>query len=173
MSIGEHTEAILDASTIDAIRTSTRATCVLLDPYSHFRSPVALTSPRELTLEGCSLLKTLLLDSQSWFFACKRCLPRPTALFRLMGGNAAVLVSVDTCVGWVVTGPEQRHSGFFDPVHDQVRGLLKSTFSEFASPNRQSMWIAGAIAGLRAETKSNGTVMADESRTYVGQPRGK
>jgi hypothetical protein len=144
-------EAILKPSTIDAIRGSTTITCEVLDPEPRSAAPVALTPARKVAPAGCSMLKDLLLDPGSWFFAKKRCLPRQTALFRLYGerGNVSVIVGF-SCVGWIVAGPAERRGGFFDPVAGQVRDLLKSTFPEFASPGRHSMWRAGLIVELRS-----------------------
>jgi hypothetical protein len=145
-------EAILSALTIDAIRASTVATCVLLDPDAACVEPVVLTPPRDLAPEGCLLLKSLLLDPQSWFFAKKRCLPRPTALFRLQGEQGSVSVTVGfACVGWIVVSSTHRQGGFFDPVAGEVRELLKAVFPEFASRGRRSMWRAGIIAELRRQ----------------------
>lgn len=142
-------DAILTPSTINAIRASATATCEVLDPDS--AAPVALTPARQLSAEGCSMLKSLLLDPDSWFFAKKRCLPRKTALFRLHGERGSVSVEVGfSCVGWLVSGPTECRGGFFDPVAEQVRGLLKETFPEFASPGRRSMWRASTIAELRS-----------------------
>jgi hypothetical protein len=59
-----------------------------------------------------------------------------------------------SCVGWVVSGPRERFGGFFDPVADQVRGIGKATFREFASPRRRSLWRAGVIALLQSLASS-------------------
>jgi hypothetical protein len=145
----ETIEAILKPSTIDAIRAATTATCEVLDPDSV--APLASTPAREAAPGGCPTLKGLLLDPRSWYFAQKRCLPRRTARFRLHGERVSVSVVVGfSCVGWIVTGPAERRGGFFDPVAGQVRVLLKTTFPEFASPGRRSMWRAGIIAELRS-----------------------
>src|SRR5690348_15319429 len=124
-------EQLLKPSTIEAIRASTTITCEVLDPGSI--DAVALTPERPVLAEGCSLLKSLLLDPHSWFFAVKRCLPRNTAMFRLYGDGTCVRVQIDSCVGWILSGPSERRGGFFDPVADQVRELLKATFPELAS----------------------------------------
>jgi hypothetical protein len=144
-------DSILDASTIDAIRASSTATCEILDPEASSRRPVSLTPTRELSSEQLSELKGLLLDPQSWFFAKKRCLPRETALFRLQSDDCYVTVIIDRpCVGWIVNGPRGRWGGFFDPVQDQIWALVKGLFPEYASSSRRSMWRSGAIAELRA-----------------------
>ena len=146
----ESIEAILKPATIDAIRKVSTVTCEVLDPEPESATPVALTPARQVAAEGCATLKDLLLDPRSWFFAEKRCLPRQTALFRLHGERGSVSVVVGfSCLGWIVTGPAERQGGFFDPVANQVRALLKATFPEFASPGRRSMWRAGTIAELR------------------------
>ncbi|MFO0865146.1 MAG: hypothetical protein U0744_10935 [Gemmataceae bacterium] len=133
-------DSILDASTIDAIRLSSTATCEILDPEAEERHPVTLAPPRELASEQLSKLKQMLLDPRSWFFAKKRCLPRSAALFRLHSKNCYVTVTIDRpCVGWIVTGPNGRWGGFFDPVQDQVWTMVKELFPEYASPSRRSM----------------------------------
>jgi hypothetical protein len=144
-------DSILDASTIDAIRASSTATCEILDPEVEEHRPVSLAPARELTPEQLSELKRLLLDPQSWFFAKKRCLPRAAALFRLQSEDCLVTVTIDRpCVGWIVNGPRGRWGGFFDPVQDQIWTMVKGLFPEYASPSRRSMWRSGAIAELRA-----------------------
>jgi hypothetical protein len=144
-------DSILDASTIDAIRASSTATCEILDPDASSRRPVPLSAPRELTSDQLSELKELLLDPQSWFFAAKRCLPREVALFRLQSDDGYVTVSIDRpCVGWIVTGPRGRWGGFFDPVQDQIWAMVKGLFPEYASSSRRSMWRSGVISELRA-----------------------
>jgi hypothetical protein len=112
---------------------------------------VALSPARHLTSEQASELKELLLDPQSWFFAVKRCLPRETALFRLQSDEGEVRVSVGmSCLGWIVTGVHGWWGGFFDPVQDEVRELLKSVFPDYASSSQRSLWRSGMIAQLRA-----------------------
>jgi hypothetical protein len=144
-------DSILDASTIDAIRASSTATCEILDPEASSRSAVPLTAARELTSEQLSELKGLLLDPQSWFFAKKRCLPRATVLFRIQSDECYVTVVIDiACLGWIVTGPHGRWGSFFDPVQDKIRAMVKGLFPEYASSSRRSMWKSGAIAQLRA-----------------------
>ena len=148
-------DSILDASTIDAIRASSTATCEILDPDASSRRPVPLSPPRELTSDQLSELKELLLDPQSWFFATKRCLPRETALFRLQNDDCQVTVTIDRpCVGWVVTGPRGRWRGFFDPVQGQIWAMVKELFPEYDSSSRRYMWRAGVIAELRAAAES-------------------
>lgn len=112
-------DSILDASTIDAIRASSTATCEILDPAASSHRPVPLTAPRELTSDQLTELKGLLLDPESWFFAMKRCLPRAAAIFRLQSDDSYVTVVIDMpCLGWIVTGPRGRWGGFFDPIQD-------------------------------------------------------
>jgi hypothetical protein len=144
-------QSILAPLTIEALQTSASATCELLDPQASLVRPVALTPARELAPGQVSSLKALVLDPQSWCFPKKRCLPRETSLFRLKSEKGEVRVSVGMpCLNWTVSGPGERRGGFFDPVHEQVRELLKSLFPEYASSSRRSMWKSGTIARLRA-----------------------
>jgi hypothetical protein len=150
MPIGQSIEPILKPSTISAIRESTATTCELLDPGSV--RAIAITPARQLTAEWHTSLQSLLLDHRSWFFARKRCLPSKTALLRLKGPRHTVCVEIGfPCQGWTVSGPEDSSGGFFDPVADEMRDLLKSAFPEFASPHRRSLWKAGEIAELRSQ----------------------
>jgi len=143
-------DSILDPATIDALRAASKATCEILDPRASTVRPVPLTPPRKLTRKQVSELRETLLDPQSWFFARKRCLPRDTALFRLSSDEGAVTVLVEMpCLGWIVTGQRGRWGGFFDPVQDQIRELLKGLFPEYASSSRRSMWRSGMITQLR------------------------
>ena len=109
-----------------------------------------LTEARDLTSEQLGALRGWLLDPASWYHAKKRCLPSSTAQFRISGdsGEVRVLVSMN-CAGWIVTAPHQYTGAFFDPVRDQVRGLLKALYPEFASPSRGSMWRSGTLSRLR------------------------
>ncbi len=162
-------ENILSPTSIAAIRSSMAATCELLDPQTNVASPVSLTSPRDLPPTQVHLFKELLLDPGSWFFPQRRCLPRQTALFSLRWEQALVRVAISVpCAAWVVTGPDEPVGGFFDPVMTPVRELLKSTFPEFASPNRRSMWKAGAIAELRSQASATAGRPRDEP---PGQPK--
>jgi hypothetical protein len=142
-------ESILNASTIAAIRATASGSCEVLDPDDC--SKVALAPARKLIPEQVSEVRDLLLDPGSWFFAKKRCMPRNTALFRLQNGSGEVRLSVGmSCLDWIVTSGSERRGGFFDPVQNRMRGLLKAIFPEFASPSARSMWKAGTIAQLRA-----------------------
>jgi hypothetical protein len=146
-------DGILKPATIEAIRKSSTATCEMLDPEG---KPFALLVPaRRLAKARFVQLKELLLDPASWFFCVKRCLPRQSVLFRLKcSTEKEVTVLVDfPCAGWIVTGPDYRGGGFFDPVEAEVREIIKGTFSEFASPNRRSLWKAGRIAQLRRKAR--------------------
>lgn len=144
-------ESVLNASTIRALHASAGATCEVLDPDTSCGRPVTLTPARRLTPGQVSALKDILLDPQSWLFAKKCRMPRDTALFQMRGNEGEVSVRVGmSCLGWIVNGPAGSQGGFFDPVQNQIRALLKSIFPEYASPSRRSMWRAGVIAQLRA-----------------------
>ena len=122
----------------------------MVDPQDLSPDPRPICDAVELAAEDAKLLARLLLDAQSWFFACKRCLPRGTAIIRLdsPAGDAQVLIGM-ACEDWELRAGGGRTGGFFDPVADQIRGLLKRAFPEIASPDPRSMWKAGAIAKLK------------------------
>ncbi len=147
---------ILKSATVGAISTLTTGTCELIDPYSTEGYPVQLTSPRKMDTHTITQFIGLLLDPNSWCFPRKRCLPRPTASFQMTGvrGNIIVLIEF-SCSGWIVDGPNGRSSGFFDPVHYQIRNILKSIFWEYASDDPRSLWRRGAIIELRKQVKSH------------------
>ena len=110
---------------------------------------ISLTEPRDLTPEQLVLLRDLLLDADSYFFARKRCIPKPTARFRLNGDDGYVTITAGfACSGWIIQSPHDRTGSFFDPVRDSVLGLVKQLFPEYASPNRRSVWRAGAMKSL-------------------------
>ncbi|MEX2558585.1 MAG: hypothetical protein WD403_01665 [Pirellulales bacterium] len=145
-------DRILKPTTIKAIKALTEGTCELVDPDSTAAQPVALTAPREIDADRLARFKELLVDPQSWWFARKRCLPRPTAVVRMRGPKGNVTVSLGfSCVLWIITGRAECRSGFFDPVQHHVREILKSTFPEFASADRRSMWRFGTITHLKKQ----------------------
>ena len=79
-------------------------------------------------------------------------MPKPTAIIRLKSrlGDATVLIGM-ACEDWDLMVDEEHIGGFFDPVADAVRGILKRTFPEIASSGSQSMWKAGAITRLKQD----------------------
>jgi hypothetical protein len=123
-----------------------------VDPDDISGSPKPITDAVELNVDDARLLAKLLLDVQSWFFACKRCLPKGTAIINLssLAGEVKLLIGM-SCLDWEIRVDSYRQGGFFDPVADQVRGMLKRTFPEIASPHCRSMWTSGAISKLKQE----------------------
>jgi hypothetical protein len=124
--------------------------CVLVDPDDISANPKAITDTVELLSDDVRLLAKLLLDVESWFFARKRCLPKGTAIISLSSrdGEAKVLIGM-SCEDWEIYAGGTRKGGFFDPVADQVRGILKRTFPDIASSGSRSMWKAGGISTLK------------------------
>lgn len=124
--------------------------CVLVDPDDSWTNPRPISDPIELATADAKLVARLLLDVESWFFACKRCLPKGTAIVHLSsrGGDAKLLIGM-SCEDWELRVGNNRSGGFFDPVADQVRDILKRTFPDIASPGVRSMWKAGAISELK------------------------
>ena len=61
-------------------------------------------------------------------------------MFCLRGNLGEVRILVDSCCGWIVTGPTERTGSFFDPVAGPMQELLKSLFPEFASQHLRSVW---------------------------------
>jgi hypothetical protein len=68
----------------------------------------------------------------------------------MQGPQGDTTVVIDSCEGWAVLGRSERCGGFFDPVADEVRMLLKSIFPELASRERRSLWKAGSLKQLQA-----------------------
>jgi hypothetical protein len=122
----------------------------LVDPDDVTDNPRPITDAVQLNKEDTLLIAKLLLDVESWFYARKQCLPRGTAIIELNSGagEAQLLIGM-LCEGWDLRVGSSRQGGFFDPVADQVRGVLKRTFPEIASPDARSMWTSGAIQKLK------------------------
>ena len=59
------------------------------------------------------------------------------------------------CSDWLLIGCKLRAGGFFDPVRNDVRDILKRTFPDIASPNSQSMWKQGAIRELKLKAEKD------------------
>jgi hypothetical protein len=124
----------------------------LIDPEDISGNPQPITDAIELSTDDVLLLATLLLDVESWFFACKRCVPKGTAVINLTShtGEMKLLIGM-SCLDWEIRVDGYRQGGFFDPVADQVRGILKRSFPEIASPYARSMWTSGAISKLKQQ----------------------
>ena len=122
----------------------------MVDPDDVSDNPRPITDAVELNTVDAILIAKLLLDVESWFYAHKRCLPSGTAIIELnsSAGDAKLLVGM-SCEDWEIRVGSYRKGAFFDPVADQVRGILKRTFPEIASPDSRSMWISGAIPKLK------------------------
>ena len=128
---------------------------MLVDPEDVSRDPQPICDAVPLSTDDATLLSKLLLDVNSWFFAVKRCLPSGTATIHLNArhGDAIVLIGMG-CKDWQLKVNGQISGGFFDPVADVVRGILKRTFPEIASSGSQSMWKSGAITRLMQDKPS-------------------
>lgn len=124
----------------------------MVDPDDVTDNPRPITDAVELNTDDALLIAKLLLDVESWFFARKQCLPKGTAIIDLnsVAGDAKVLIGM-SCEDWELRVGGYRRGAFFDPVADQVRGLLKRTFPEIASPDSRSMWRSGVILKLKDE----------------------
>ena len=148
----ETIDDILEVKTLAVLQSVTGGSCALVDPDDGLISPTPITAFVELATDDARLLTGLLLDVKSWFFASKRCLPRATAVIDLNShaGDAKLMIGMP-CEGWDLRVGHDRAGGFFDPVANQVRGILKRTFPEIASTGARSMWKAGAIAKLKQD----------------------
>ncbi len=124
----------------------------MVDPDDISINPRPITDTVELATDDSRLLAKLMLDVESWFFASKRCLPKGTAIIHLSAraGDAKLLIGM-SCENWEIRAGGSRKGGFFDPVADQVRGILKRAFPDIASSNARSMWKAGAISKLKQD----------------------
>ena len=147
---------ILNAEQIELLRTADHASCFLVDPDGNLHKPVPTTEPVQLSVTDLQLLTKLLLDVESWFFARKRCLPKNTAVVKIQSNsNSAILRIGMNCSDWLLIGCKLRAGGFFDPVRNDVRDILKRTFPDIASPNSQSMWKQGAIRELKLKAEKD------------------
>ncbi len=124
----------------------------MVDPDDISGNPQLISDSVELHAEDTRLLAILLLDVDSWFFARKQCLPKGTAIIDLRSnaGEAKLLIGM-SCKDWEIRIGSNQRGGFFDPVAEKVRGILKRTFSDIASPDSRSMWTSGAILKLKHE----------------------
>jgi hypothetical protein len=123
--------------------------CALVDPDDHADSPREITPRVALEDADVRLLVRLLLDPDAWFFARKQCLPKGTALFCLEAPphEATVLIGM-SCQSWHVFAAGFQAGAFFDPVVNDIRGILKRAFPAIASREASSLWQAGAIARM-------------------------
>ena len=156
MDIDRLLDRIYKPETVSLIESVSAGSVHLIGQTNGSVKSIALTERRDLTADQLALLRDLLMDADSYFFARKRCIPKPTAKFRLDGDGGYVTVTVGfACSGWVIQAPRDRTGSFFDPVRDSVLGLVKQLFPEYASPNNRSVWRAGVIKSLiDAATKS-------------------
>lgn len=141
---------ILDEKTQSILRSVTSATCVLVAPEDFSRNARPISPCVDVSADDVRMIATLLLNRESWFFACKRCLPKSTAILTLASPIERITIRIGmSCADWEIQTSHRRIGGFFDPVADQIRGMLKRTFPYIASSNSQSLWRNGAIAKLR------------------------
>ena len=127
-----------------------------MDPDGDLRRPSPITESVNLNSPDLQLLTKLLLDVESWFFARKRCLPKTTAIIEIQSASKHANLHIGmNCSDWLLVGCKLRAGGFFDPVRNDIQGILKRTFPEFASPSTQSMWKNGAIRELKLKTREN------------------
>ncbi len=150
---------ILDANSLAILRSVTGGSCVLVDPDDVTDAPRPITDAVQLNNEDAILIAKLLLDVDSWYYARKQCLPGSTAIIELNSGagKAQLLIGM-LCEDWDLRVDSNRQGGFFDPVADHVRGVLKRTFPDIASPDARSIWMSGAIQKLRHERSPQQTL---------------
>jgi hypothetical protein len=129
---------VLDRESIAILQTVTSGTCALVDSEEMSRTPREITEQRILQEGDAQRLAELMLNIDSWFFAAKRCLPKGTATVRLFAraGDATVRIGM-ACADWELSTAHNSVWGFFDPVADDVRDILKRAFPEFASSERR------------------------------------
>lgn len=144
---------ILNDRSLETLRGITSAKAALVDPQGG-AVVREITLYKNLSDDDAQLLICLLTDVESWSFCLKRCLPVPTALVNLSGqlGNATLSIGI-RCQDWHLVIGSQRQTGFFDPVAADVRGILKRTFPQVASPNARSIWRSGVIGTLSQSEK--------------------
>ena len=145
----DHISDILDDRTLMILRSITGGSIALLEPKGRQFITRAITPYRELTIEDAKFIGRLVCDINSWHFARKRCIPKATARIKIdaKAGNAVIDLGM-YCQDWRIYTDTFDFWRFFDPVADQIRGILKRSFPEYASPNPDSMWRSGVIKEL-------------------------
>ena len=142
-------ERIYKTETVSLIESVSSGSVHLIGQPKGSVKSIALTEHRDLTADQLTFLRDLLLDTNSYFFARKRCIPKPTAKFQLDGDDGYVTVTVGfACSGWIIQSSRDRTGSFFDPVRDSMLRLVKQLFPEYASPSNRSVWRAGVIKSL-------------------------
>lgn len=150
MPTRESISDILSDRSLETLQEITSAEVALVDPEAVLGAYREITLYQTVSDSDVQLLAKLLMDVTSWSFCIKRCLSKPTAQFHLSGdfGNATLSIGMN-CREWVLTTDSQRQGGYFDPVVNDVRGVLKRTFPRIASSDVRSMWRSGVLKRLR------------------------
>lgn len=149
MPARHHISEILNEQSLRILGSISSAKAVVCSPESSLHDPKEVTTSQPISSADTKLISELIADVNSWNFCKKRCLPRSSATIALESpeGNAKLIISMN-CAGWIWIGGKDSRGGFFDPIHDEIEGILKRTFPTIASPNRRCMWRRGVMAKL-------------------------
>ena len=74
-------DRIYKPETVSLIESVSAGSVHLIGQPNGSVKSIALTEPRDLTADQLALLRDLLLDADSYFFARKRCIPNPPPSF--------------------------------------------------------------------------------------------
>ena len=153
-------QEILGPKTISAVTQGNRVECYIVHEERRGSLLVELMRGPVLTVQQIEVLRSLILDARSHFFAVKRCLPVANIRFDFLDAAERLELIVGfSCRDWEFRCGDERKGSFFDPVQDRLLILVKNLFPDYASPNRRYLWRQGAISELltrRENEKSEG-----------------
>lgn len=109
-----------------------------------------------LTIAQTNELKRIVLDRDSYFLGCKRCLPPdPHFALRLWKKERCMDLMVDLHrAGWVFHCGDEEFWSWCDPVVRELIILAKSLFPKQASSSPRCVWRRGAMEDLARQRLS-------------------
>lgn len=147
-------DQILGLRTLAIVKGFDSASAVLISRKVHARTiydAKALTGFRKMSSDCLEQLRAILLDPASYWNGWpiyRRFPPRPDFAIDVELGEQNLSLMIDLQnPGWIFSSGTEYYWGF-NFARRSLLPLAKSLFSEFASPNKSSVWKKGAIAQL-------------------------